>query len=68
MDGWGDFDEISDLWFSAGERRVLIDMATRYLRGPCRRPWEAVTEELLVRDLTGKEIKAFIEHGEKLEP
>jgi hypothetical protein len=67
--GWGgDLGEISDLWFTAGERRVLIDMATRYLRGPCKRPWEAVTEVLMARDISGKEIKALIEHGEQLEP
>ncbi len=67
--GWaGDFRELADLYFSKSERRVLIDMATRYLRGPCRRPWEAITEALLERNLTGREIKAFIEHGEQLEP
>jgi hypothetical protein len=63
----GDFEEIADLWFSVGERRVLIDVATRYLQGPCKRAWQAVADELLHRDLTGREIKALVVDGEALE-
>ncbi len=66
--GWaGDYREMADLYFSAAERRVLIDMATRYLRGPCRRAWETVTDVLLHRDLSGAEIKALLVEGEALE-
>jgi hypothetical protein len=62
-----DFELIAESGFSARERRVLIDIATRYLRGPCARAWATVTEALLERDLTGPEIKALVMHGEPLE-
>lgn len=62
-----DFRQIGDLYFSPSERVILIDMATRYLRGPCRRSWERVSEALLHRDLSGREIKALIVHGEALD-
>lgn len=65
---WGpDFDEMARLYFSTAETKILIDMATRYLRGPCRRAWAKVTDELLHRDLTGREIKALVAHGERIE-
>jgi hypothetical protein len=61
-----DFGLIKESGFSTKERRVLIDMATRYLRGPCRRAWQKVTDELMSRDLSGKEIKALVAHGEPM--
>jgi hypothetical protein len=61
-----DFSLIKESGFSTKERRVLIDMATRYLRGPCRRAWQKVTDELMSRDLSGKEIKALVAHGEPM--
>ncbi len=62
-----DFALIKESGFSTKERRILIDVATRYLRGPCQRAWRAVTEELLHRDLTGAKIKALVTHGERIE-
>ncbi len=62
-----DFSLIKESGFSTKERRVLIDIATRYLRGPCKRAWCAVTDELLHRDLTGAEIKALVMHGERVD-
>jgi hypothetical protein len=67
-DMWApDFGLIKESGFSTKERHILIDMATRYLRGPCRRAWEKVTDELMHRDLTGKAIKALVAHGERIE-
>lgn len=62
-----DFKLVREVGFSKAERRVLLDIARQYLAGPCRRPWGAVTEALLERDLTGPEIKALVMHGEALE-
>lgn len=62
-----DYSLIRESGFTARERRILIDIATRYLKGPCRKPWKRVTDALTERDLTGAEIKALIVHGEKLD-
>lgn len=67
-ESWGtDFALIKESGFSVKERRVLLDMATRYLRGPCRHAWEKVTDELMHRDLTGAAIKALIVSGEAVD-
>lgn len=63
-----DFELIRRKGFVRSERVILVDMATRYLNGPCRSFWSTVTERLLERDLMGSELKSYILYGEKLEP
>lgn len=48
--------------FTPREFRMLQDLAEAYLRGPLAIPWRRLTAALLERDLTGREVRAFVLH------
>lgn len=66
---WGpDFQYITQLGFTTGERRLLVEIATHYLSGRVRRQWGRVTSALEDRNLSGAEVRALVLHGEEIEP
>lgn len=66
--GWsGDLSMLRDHGFLPAEIRMLRDLAAHYLAGPLSAKWERVTEVLLHRDVSGKEVRAFVLHDENLE-
>lgn len=58
----GDRELAASHGFTPREFRMLQDLAEAYLRGPLATKWEALAAALTERDLTGREVKAFVLH------